>query len=81
MDNIRESLKLEAETLKSLIDTVTSENIEKVNRMEESLMEQLQSQVNSYKDYISYLEGLVKEFHCYLSYAKLQDNPLIFSLA
>ncbi|XP_052689497.1 uncharacterized protein LOC128167682 [Crassostrea angulata] len=79
MDKIRKSIKAEAETFKSLVDTVMSENIEQANRMEELLMEELQRQDNTYKDYISYLEDRDKEFYGFLAFPKLHNNPIIFS--
>nr|XP_034313289.1 RING finger protein 207 [Crassostrea gigas] len=79
MDKIRKSMKAEAETFKSVVDTVMSENIEQANRMEELLMEELQSQDNTYKDYISYLGHLVKGFYRFLVFSKLHNNPIIFS--
>ncbi|XP_052718570.1 uncharacterized protein LOC128190531 [Crassostrea angulata] len=79
MDNVRNMMKTETESLKCLLETVTSDNIEQVNKMEESLMENLQSQDKTYQDYISYLEDLAKKFNGYLSFTKLHDSPLIFS--
>lgn len=70
-------MKSDAESLKSLVDTVTSDNIEQVNKIEESILENLQSQENKYKDYICYLEDLVKEFHGYLFSTELKNNPLL----
>nr|XP_034312077.1 uncharacterized protein LOC117684374 [Crassostrea gigas] len=81
MDKMRTSIMAEAEMLKSLVDTVLSDKIEQVNKMEESLMEELQNQDKTYHNYISYLKHLVKEFHGYLSSAKLQNNPIIFSFS
>nr|XP_034312074.1 uncharacterized protein LOC117684372 [Crassostrea gigas] len=81
MDKMRTSIMAEAEMLKSLVDTVLSDKIEQVNKMEESLMEELQSQNKTYQDYISHLNNLVKEIHGYLSSTKLQNNPIIFSLS
>ncbi|XP_052684485.1 uncharacterized protein LOC128164594 [Crassostrea angulata] len=80
MDKIRTSIKAEADILKSLVDTVTSDKIEQINKMEGAYIEKIQSQDATCKNYVSYLEDLVKEFHGYLSSAKLQNNPLIFSL-
>eukprot|EP00105_Crassostrea_gigas_P027580 XP_011448961.1 PREDICTED: uncharacterized protein LOC105343331 isoform X2 [Crassostrea gigas] len=80
MNQIRTSMTTEAETLKSLVDTVTSDKIKQVNKMEESLIEELHTQDNTYKDYISYLENLVKEFNGYLSSTELLKNPIIVSL-
>uniref|UniRef100_K1Q666 Tripartite motif-containing protein 2 n=1 Tax=Magallana gigas TaxID=29159 RepID=K1Q666_MAGGI len=48
--------------------------------MEESLIEELQSQRTKYKDYISYLGDIASEFHGYLSNPKLHNNPIILSL-
>nr|XP_011423138.2 uncharacterized protein LOC105325315 [Crassostrea gigas] len=81
MDNVRNMMKTETESLKCLLETVTLDNIEQVNKMEESLMENLQIQDKTYQDYISYLEDLVKKLNGYLSSTKLHDNPLIFSHA
>lgn len=39
--NIKKSVKAEAKTLKHIVDTMTSERIEQVNKIEESLMEEL----------------------------------------
>eukprot|EP00105_Crassostrea_gigas_P038824 XP_019922972.1 PREDICTED: uncharacterized protein LOC109618815 [Crassostrea gigas] len=80
MDKIRTSIKAEAESLKRLVDTLASYEIEQVNKMEESLKENFKSQDKTYQDYISYLEELVREIHGYLSSTKVQCNPLIFAL-
>uniref|UniRef100_K1PB06 Tripartite motif-containing protein 2 n=1 Tax=Magallana gigas TaxID=29159 RepID=K1PB06_MAGGI len=56
------------------------DNMEQVNRIEESLMDKLQSQDKTYRDYTLHLERRVKEFHSYLSSTKLQSNPIIFAL-
>nr|XP_034312080.1 uncharacterized protein LOC117684375 [Crassostrea gigas] len=79
MDKIRTSIKAKAESLKRLVDTVASDEIKQVNKMEKSLKEKLKSQDKSYQDYISYLEDLVKQYHGYLSSTKVQSNPLILS--
>eukprot|EP00105_Crassostrea_gigas_P001978 XP_011414342.1 PREDICTED: uncharacterized protein LOC105318747 [Crassostrea gigas] len=81
MDKIRTSMMAEAESLKCLVDTVLSDKIEQVNKMEVSLIEELQSQEKTYQDYISSLNDLVKEFQGYLSSTKLQNNALIFALS
>eukprot|EP00105_Crassostrea_gigas_P031169 XP_011453768.1 PREDICTED: uncharacterized protein LOC105346756 [Crassostrea gigas] len=67
MDDIRASMKAEAESLKSMVDTITSQKIEQVNEIEESLQELLKSQDIKYNGYISYLYELVKKFYGYLS--------------
>lgn len=80
MDTIREYIVTDGEKHKLLVDTVISDNIEKVNRIEKSLIEKLQSDDKTYRDYTLHLESLVKEFHSYLSSTKLQSNPIIFAL-
>uniref|UniRef100_K1PXV7 Tripartite motif-containing protein 2 n=1 Tax=Magallana gigas TaxID=29159 RepID=K1PXV7_MAGGI len=80
MDGIRSSMRDEAMSLKTLVDEVTSDNMEQVNKVEDSIREMLQSQDKTYQDYISYLEDLVKKFHGYLSSTHLKNNPIIFPL-
>ncbi|XP_052685265.1 myosin-9-like [Crassostrea angulata] len=72
MESIRKSMRTEAESLKSLVDAVTSDNIKQVNEQEKSLLQLLNSQVKKYIDYISYLKELLKKFHGYLSFENLQ---------
>ena len=72
MENVRKSIKDEAEKMKILVDFVMSENIEEVNKMEESLLEQLQTQDKIYDEYSSYLKDLVQDFHGYLSTESLE---------
>lgn len=43
MDDIRNSIKAEAETLKELVDRVTSDKLEQANKIEESLLKTLNS--------------------------------------
>ncbi|XP_019928162.3 tripartite motif-containing protein 2-like [Magallana gigas] len=81
MDGIRSSMRDEAKSLKTLVDEVTSNNIEQLNKMEESQREMLQNQEKTFQDYISYLEDLVKKFHGYLSSTQLLNNPLICPLS
>ncbi|XP_061182193.1 uncharacterized protein LOC133190532 [Saccostrea echinata] len=70
MDNIRTSMKAEAESLKCMVDSVTSENMEEVNKIEESLLEKLNNQDTTIEKYITYLNDLDKKFHVYLSSLK-----------
>ncbi|XP_065922852.1 E3 ubiquitin-protein ligase TRIM71-like [Magallana gigas] len=72
MDSIRASMKAEAESLKRMVDALTSDNIKQVNEQEKSLLQLLNSQDKKYNDYISYLNELVKKFHGYLSSKNLQ---------
>eukprot|EP00105_Crassostrea_gigas_P018427 XP_011436544.1 PREDICTED: uncharacterized protein LOC105334690 [Crassostrea gigas] len=81
MDKIRTSIKAEAESVKRLVEKAMSDNLEQANEMEETLLEKLQSQDKAYDEYNGYLENLVKEFQGYLSYDKVQNNSIIFSLS
>ncbi|XP_022337720.2 uncharacterized protein LOC111133540 [Crassostrea virginica] len=67
MESIRTSMKAEAESLKTLVDKVTSENIEYTHTMEKSLLKMLKSQETTYDDYITYLGKMSDEFQEYLS--------------
>nr|XP_034300898.1 tripartite motif-containing protein 45 [Crassostrea gigas] len=81
MDDIRKSMKTETESLKCLLENVLSDNVEQVNKMEVSMMEELQSQDKTFEDYISYLKDHVKEVNGYMSSTKLKKNPFNFSLS
>ncbi|XP_034312245.2 uncharacterized protein [Magallana gigas] len=72
MESIRTSMRAEAESLKGMVDAVTSYNIKQVNEQEKSLLQLLNSQDKKYNDYISYLNELVKKCHGYLSFKNLQ---------
>ncbi|XP_061167682.1 uncharacterized protein LOC133176584 [Saccostrea echinata] len=61
MDNIRTSMKTKGESLKSLVDTVVSENMKQLDQIEHSLLEDLNIQDKTMDDYITYLNNLVKE--------------------
>ncbi|XP_062595263.1 uncharacterized protein LOC134256600 [Saccostrea cucullata] len=87
MDSIRTSMKAEAESLKNMVDTVLSENMEELHQIEKSLLQKLKSQEKTFDDYIAYLSDLVKEFQSYLSSTeltnfttKLPDNLKIKSI-
>ncbi|XP_061167713.1 uncharacterized protein LOC133176621 [Saccostrea echinata] len=73
MNNIRTSMKAEAESLKNMVDTVLSENMEELHQIEKSLLEKLKSQEKTFDDYIAYLSDLVKEFQSYLSSTELTN--------
>ncbi|XP_062567348.1 E3 ubiquitin-protein ligase TRIM71-like [Saccostrea cucullata] len=73
MDSIRTSMKAEAESLKNMVDTVLSENMEELHQIEKSLLEKLKSQEKTFDDYIAYLSDLFKEFQSYLSSTKLTN--------
>ncbi|XP_062577903.1 uncharacterized protein LOC134239772 [Saccostrea cucullata] len=72
MDNIRTSMKTEGESLKSLVDTVVSENIKQLDQIEHSLLEDLNTQDKTFDDYITYLNNLVKELHRCMSSTETQ---------
>ncbi|XP_022339902.2 uncharacterized protein LOC111134797 [Crassostrea virginica] len=76
MESIRTSMKAKAESLKNLVDVVTSENIEHSYTMEESLLKKLKSQETTYDDYIAYLWKMSDEFQEYLS---ITNQKLLFS--
>ena len=65
MDSIRSSMKAEAESLKNVVDEVTTENIEQTYEIEKSLLEMLNLEETTYDDYIAYLLKMTQ---------KLQEN-------
>uniref|UniRef100_K1RWQ6 Tripartite motif-containing protein 2 n=1 Tax=Magallana gigas TaxID=29159 RepID=K1RWQ6_MAGGI len=73
MDGIRTSMKTEAEAVKKLVDTVTSENIKQVGKIEQSLLETLNGQNQEIDDYITYLNDLIKTFYGYLSPSNIEQ--------
>ena len=66
MESIRTSMKAESESLKNLVDEVTSENISHTHTMEKSLLKMLKSRETTYDDYIAYLWKMSDEFQMYL---------------
>ncbi|XP_062577462.1 uncharacterized protein LOC134239297 [Saccostrea cucullata] len=72
MDNIRTSMKTEGETLKSLVDTVISENMKQLDQIEQSLLEDLNTQDKTIDNYITYLNNLVEEIQRCLSSTETQ---------
>lgn len=81
MDKIRTSIKIEAEYLKQLTDMVMTDILEQVKKIEQSLIKELQRQDKNYENYNNYLEDLIKDIHGYLSFDKVTNNPIIFSLS
>ncbi|XP_078329837.1 uncharacterized protein LOC111114735 isoform X2 [Crassostrea virginica] len=67
MESIRTSMKAEAESLKHLVDEVTSKKIKHTHTMEKSLLQMLKSQETTYNDYIKYLGKMSEKFQEYLS--------------
>eukprot|EP00105_Crassostrea_gigas_P042683 XP_019926831.1 PREDICTED: uncharacterized protein LOC105337820 [Crassostrea gigas] len=78
MEGLKTSMKAEAEAVKKLVDTVTSDNIERVNKIEQSLLETLYGQNQDIDDYINYLNDLIKTFYGYLSPSNIEE--LTFAL-
>nr|XP_022306345.1 E3 ubiquitin-protein ligase TRIM71-like isoform X2 [Crassostrea virginica] len=76
MESIRKSLKAEAESLKNLVDEVTSEKIEHNHTLEKSILKMLKLQETTYDDYIAYLEKMSDEIQQCLS---LTNQKLLFS--
>ncbi|XP_062572707.1 uncharacterized protein LOC134234658 [Saccostrea cucullata] len=72
MDNIRTCMNTEGETLKSLVDTVISENMKQLDQIEHSLLEDQNTQDKTMDDYNNYLNNLVKELHRCLSSTETQ---------
>ncbi|XP_034320361.2 tripartite motif-containing protein 2-like [Magallana gigas] len=81
MDKIKTFIIAEVESLKRLVEKVMTDNLEQANKLEETLLEKLQSQGKTYDDYKCYLENLVKEFQGSLSFDKVQNNSILFSLS
>nr|XP_034306160.1 uncharacterized protein LOC105328422 [Crassostrea gigas]XP_034306161.1 uncharacterized protein LOC105328422 [Crassostrea gigas] len=78
LEGIRTSIKAEADSLKKLVDTVTTDKIEQVDKKEQSILKTLSGQNQEIDHYINYLNELVKTFHDYLSPSNIEQ--LIFSL-
>nr|XP_022297068.1 uncharacterized protein LOC111106626 [Crassostrea virginica] len=75
MESIRTSIKAEAESLKNLVDEVTSESIENTHTMEKTLLKMFKSQETTYDDFITYLWKMSDEFQEYLS---MSNQKLLF---
>ncbi|XP_034306163.2 E3 ubiquitin-protein ligase TRIM71 [Magallana gigas] len=73
MEKIRTSIKTEAEAVKKLVDTVTSDKIEQVNKIQQSLLETLSGQNQGIDDYINYLNDLITTLYGYLSPLNIQQ--------
>eukprot|EP00105_Crassostrea_gigas_P002376 XP_011414879.1 PREDICTED: tripartite motif-containing protein 3 [Crassostrea gigas] len=78
MEGIRKSVKAESDALKNLVDTVTSDKMEQVDKIEHSLLQTLNSQNQEIDDYINYLNDLVRTFYGYLSPSNIEQ--LTFAL-
>ena len=61
LEDLRTTMKEEAEVFKSLVDEVVSKNLEQIDKVEESLMELQQNQDKTYSGY-SYLKAIGMDF-------------------
>lgn len=67
MESIRKSMKAEDESLKTLVDDVTSEDIQKTYTMEKSLLDMLKLQETTFDNDIAYQWRMSDEFQEHLS--------------
>uniref|UniRef100_K1QKX7 B box-type domain-containing protein n=1 Tax=Magallana gigas TaxID=29159 RepID=K1QKX7_MAGGI len=78
IEGIRKSIKTEGKAVKRLVDTVTSDKIKQVNKIERSLLRTLNGQNQDLDDYTNYLEDSIKLFYGYLSPSSIEQ--LTFTL-
>ncbi|XP_065938124.1 uncharacterized protein [Magallana gigas] len=78
MEGIRTAMKAEAESLKRMVDAVTSDNIEQVDKIEQSLLHTSNGQNQTIDDYINYLDDLIQTYYGYLSPSDIEN--LTFAL-
>lgn len=79
MDKIRSSIKIEAESIKRLMDELMSDKLEQGNKLEETLKKEIQSQYKIYKEYNGYLEDFAGTINDYMLFDKVQSNPILCS--
>ncbi|XP_062585873.1 uncharacterized protein LOC134247546, partial [Saccostrea cucullata] len=77
MENIRSEMKTDGESLKSLVDTVVSENMKQLDLIEQSLLEDLNTQDKTFDNYITYLNYLANELNICLS--PTEPHKLMFA--
>ncbi|XP_052691536.1 E3 ubiquitin-protein ligase TRIM71-like [Crassostrea angulata] len=77
MEDIRTSMKAEADAVKKLVDTVTSGKIKQVEKVEQSLSKTLNDQNQTIDDHINYLNDLVKTFYGYLSPSDIKNLTFV----
>nr|XP_034310387.1 E3 ubiquitin-protein ligase TRIM71-like [Crassostrea gigas] len=77
MEGLRKSMKAEAESLKNLVDIVTSDNIEQTNKIEQSILETLNGQNREIDAYMNYLKDLVKTYYGYLSPSNIEQLTFV----
>ncbi|XP_065938513.1 E3 ubiquitin-protein ligase TRIM71-like [Magallana gigas] len=76
MEGIRTAMKAEAEFVKRMVDAVTSDKIEQVNKIEQSLLQTLNGQNQEIDDFINYLNDLIQTYYGYLSPSKIENLTL-----
>ncbi|XP_065936911.1 E3 ubiquitin-protein ligase TRIM71-like [Magallana gigas] len=77
MENIRDSVKAETESLKESVERVTLKKLEQVNTLEISLFALQKSHETTFENYNQYLKTLDEKFNSFLSVDNIQD--LLFS--
>ncbi|XP_061179620.1 RING finger protein 207-like [Saccostrea echinata] len=63
MNNMRESLIVDADSLRSFVDAVVTRNMKQIDQIENSLLKDIETQEDTFTNYITYLNDLVKEFN------------------
>ncbi|XP_052677515.1 uncharacterized protein LOC128158626 [Crassostrea angulata] len=76
MDGIRTAMRAEAESVKRMVDAVTSDNSEQVNNIEQSLLQTLNGQNQEIDDYLNYLNDLIQTYYGYLSPSNIENLTL-----
>ncbi|XP_052677531.1 uncharacterized protein LOC128158639 [Crassostrea angulata] len=76
MATIKSFMTAEAEAVKRVVDAVTLDNIEQINKIERSLLDTLNAQNQIIDDYIKYLNDLIKMFFGYLSPSSIENLTL-----
>ncbi|XP_011430215.3 tripartite motif-containing protein 5-like [Magallana gigas] len=78
MAGIRTSIKAEAESVKKLVDAVTLDKMEQVDKKEQSLLQTLNGQNQEIDDYINSLNDLIETYYGNLSPSNIEE--LTFAL-
>lgn len=63
IEGIRKSIKTEGKAVKRLVDTVTSDKMKQIDKMERSLFRMLNGQNQNLDDDINYLEDSIRSFY------------------
>uniref|UniRef100_K1Q8N2 Tripartite motif-containing protein 3 n=1 Tax=Magallana gigas TaxID=29159 RepID=K1Q8N2_MAGGI len=80
MEDIRASMRAEADAVKKVVDAVMSDNIEQVDKTEQSLLQTLNEQGLEIDDYSNYLNSLIKTLYSYLSPSNIQQLSFALKL-